>query len=109
MDTHRYERLNNYVMGVIYSPLLLVVAAYEAIEAQKVRSNRRRGEEDDDTVEEWEQMDGEMDFESEGWNKKVQSTKPDVETDIDVMEIRELKNQVSELKEMIKDLASRSG
>src|SRR5882757_8644486 len=56
MDSHRYERLNNYVMGVIYSPLLVITAAYEAHEAHKVRSNRKRGEEDDDTVEEWEQM-----------------------------------------------------
>jgi Ion transport protein len=105
MDTGRYERINNYVMGAIYSPLLVLTAAYEAHEAHKVRSNRKRGEADDDTVEEWEQMEGEIDFESEGWNKKVQSSKPDVEVDIDVVEIRELKSQVEELKEMIKALS----
>ena len=104
MGKDTYERLNNYVMGVIYSPLLVLTAAYEAYEAQKVRDNRKRGEEDDDTVEEWEQMDSEIDFESEGWHKKVQSSKPDVEVDIDVVEIRELKAQVSELQEMIRAL-----
>lgn len=92
-------------MGVIYCPLLVFTAAYEAYEAQKVRVNRSRGEEDDDTVEEWEQMDGEIDFESEGWVKKVQSTKPDVEVDIDVVEIRELKAQVAELTELIKGMS----
>jgi hypothetical protein len=108
MDKHKYERLNNYVMGVIYSPLLIFTAAYEAHEAQKVRSNRKRGEEDDDTIEEWEQLEGEIDFESEGWEKKVQSTKPDVEVDVDVKEIRELKDQVAELKEMIRALSPES-
>ena len=105
MDKDRYERLNNYVMGVIYSPLLLMTAFYESREAVRVKDNRRRGEEDDDTIEEWEQMEGEIDFESEGWDKKVASTKPDVEVDTDVIEIRELKTQVEELKEMVRGLS----
>jgi hypothetical protein len=104
MDKHKYEKLNNYVMGVIYSPLLIFTAAYEAHEAQKVRFNRSRGEADDDTVEEWEEMNDEIDFEGEGWDKKVQSAKPDVEFDVDVVEIRELKVQVAELKELIQAL-----
>ena len=95
-------------MGVIYSPLLVFTAAFEAYQAQKVRSNRSRGEADDDTIEEWEQMDGEIDLESEGWIKKVQSTKPDVEVDIDVVEIRELKAQVAELTELIKGMSQGS-
>ena len=105
MDKNSYERLNNYVMGVIYSPLLLMTAFYESREAVRVKDNRRRGEEDDDTIEEWEQMEGEIDFESEGWDKKVASTKPDVEVDTDVIEIRELKTQVEELKEMVRGLS----
>lgn len=109
LSDHTYERLNHYVMGIIYSPLLLVTAAYEAREAQKVRFNRMRGEEDDDTVEEWEQMEEEQDIGREDWQKKVQSTKPDVEVDIDVVEIRELKEQVKELKEMIQALSKQGG
>ena len=75
MDKDRYEKLNNYVMGAVYAPMLLVTAFYEAREARKVKDNRKRGEEDDDTIEEWEQLEGEVDFEGEGWNKKVEETK----------------------------------
>jgi len=105
MEKSRYERLNNYVMGVVYSPLLIFTAFYEAQEAKTVRSNRMRGEEDDDTVEEWEQLDGEIDFEGEGWNKKVADSKPVVDVETDVLEIRELKNQISELRDMVRALS----
>lgn len=105
MADHTYERLNHYVMGVIYSPLLLVTAFYEAREARKVRSNRKRGEEDDDTIEEWEQLEADLDTDRESWEKKVQSTKPDVEVDIDVVEIRELKKEVQDLKRMIRAMS----
>ncbi|KAI1613078.1 hypothetical protein EDD37DRAFT_648591 [Exophiala viscosa] len=109
MDSARYERLNNYVMGFIYSPLLLITAAVEAREAHSVRDNRKRGEEDDDTIEEWEELQGEVDFESEGWGKKVQSTKPVVEVDADVVEIRELKAQINELRDMIRGMSVEPG
>ncbi|KAJ9605414.1 Calcium channel yvc1 [Cladophialophora chaetospira] len=105
MDDHRYERLNNYVMGVVYAPVLLVTAALEAVDARNVRSNRSRGEEDDDTIEEWEELAGDLNFESEGWDKKVQSTKPIVEVDADVVEIRQLKEQVEELTRLVRALS----
>ena len=56
----RYQRINDYVMGVIYSPLLLVTAAFETRQAHVVKTNRRRGEADDDTHEEWDVLYGEM-------------------------------------------------
>lgn len=105
MDAHKYERLNNFVMGVIYSPLLLITAAFEAREAHSVRDNRKRGEEDDDRVEEWEELDGEIDYTADGWDEKVRKTKPIVEADADVVEIRELKSEVAELKRMIRALS----
>ncbi len=105
MEKRRYQRLNDYVMGIIYSPLLLITAAVEAREARSVRDNRRRGEEDDDTIEEWEELQDELDFESEGWDKKVQSSKPIVDVDADVVEIRELKQQIKELKEMVRGMS----
>ena len=105
MEKRRYQRLNDYVMGIIYSPLLLITAALEAREARSVRDNRRRGEEDDDTIEEWEELQDELDFESEGWDKKVQSSKPIVDVDADVVEIRELKQQIKELKEMVRGMS----
>ncbi|KAL8697547.1 MAG: hypothetical protein Q9224_002257 [Gallowayella concinna] len=101
MPTKRYERLNNYVMGIIYSPLLLITAYLETKQARRVNSNRRRGEEDEDTVEEWEQMNDTLDLEGEGWTKKVEGTKPNVDTDAAVLEIRELREQMEELKKLV--------
>ena len=47
MKKEKYERLNNAVMGVIYSPLLLITAYMEIKEAHLVKRNRRRGEADE--------------------------------------------------------------
>jgi len=99
MPTSRYERLNNYVMGAIYSPLLLLTAFMETRDAHKVKYNRRHGEDDADESQEWEQNGcGELDFEADGWTKKVEGTKPNVETDAAVLEIRALKQEIEELK-----------
>jgi len=100
LPTARYERLNNFVMGVLYFPLLLITAFLETREAYHVKHNRKYGESDEDRVEEWEQMDGEIDLEGEGWAKKVESTRPNVETDAAVLEIREV-------MEMLRNLGAR--
>ncbi|KAL9035678.1 MAG: hypothetical protein Q9214_006471, partial [Letrouitia sp. 1 TL-2023] len=88
LSAPKYERLNNYVMGVIYSPLLFVTAWLETRQAWRVRDNRKRGEEDEDVVEEWEEMSAGqgLDFESEGWTKKVEGSRPNVDTDAAVLE-----------------------
>lgn len=104
LPRHLYAKLNDYVMAVIYSPLLLIAAYFETRSAKNVRSNRRRGEEDDDTVEEWEQMGGEVDFEREGWDKKVRGVKPDVEQDAATIEVKKLRGEVGELRELIERL-----
>lgn len=109
MSTARYERLNNFVMGVIYSPLLLVTAFLETRQARRVRHNRRRGEEDEDTVEEWEQMNDDMNYEADGWAKKVEATRPNVDTDTTVLEIRELKTQMAELKKLVEGKSEVNG
>ncbi len=101
MSTPKYERLNNLVMGVLYSPLLLITAYVETKQAHRVKRNRRRGESDEDETEEWEQLAGECDFEADGWAKKVEGTKPNVETDLVVVEVRELKEQIDALRKMI--------
>jgi hypothetical protein len=107
MPRKMYAKLNDYVMAVVYSPLLLIAAWFEQRSALRVRSNRRRGEEDDDTVEEWEQMAGEVDFEGEGWDKKVEAAKPDIEQDQATVCVMELRAEVKELKEMLKTLLER--
>ena len=55
MRSDLYTRLNNWVMAVIYSPLIMITAWLESRQAGRVRENRARGEPDDDTVEEWEE------------------------------------------------------
>ena len=92
-------------MGFIYAPVLLITAILESVDARTVRTNRSRGEEDDDTVEEWEELADELNFESEGWDKKVQTTKPVVEVDADVVEIRKLKEQVEELQRLVRAMS----
>ena len=107
LPKHRYERLNDIVMSIIYSPLLIVTAFMETRQAHRVSYNRRRGEEDDDVVQEWEQVLNECDFEADGWDKKVQSTKPNVEFDTAVLEIRRVREEVEELKGLIQMLVAR--
>jgi hypothetical protein len=96
-----YAKLNDYVMAVIYSPLLIVAAYFETRSAKAVKSNRRRGEEDDDTMEEWEQMAGTVDFEQEGWAKTVQRVTPDIADDSATLEVRALKAEIKDLKEIL--------
>lgn len=104
MDRASYERLNNYVMAVIYSPLLLVTAFLETREAHHVKFNRTRNEADDDTIEEWEQINDEIDWEQEGWSKKVEDTKPNVDVDTAVVGIQEVRKEVRDLKKMVGEM-----
>ncbi|TQS33366.1 hypothetical protein Golomagni_06295, partial [Golovinomyces magnicellulatus] len=101
MSRKHYEVINDWVMGIIYSPLLLVAAFFETRTAHRIRHNRARGEEDDDVVEEWEQMEEELDFESEGWIKTCDSVKPDVEQDAALVEIKKVKDEIEELKAVV--------
>ncbi|GAP90365.1 putative potassium ion channel Yvc1 [Rosellinia necatrix] len=104
MPKRQYERLNDIVMAIIYSPLLFCAAIFEVRVAKDVRRNRRRGEDDDDTIEEWEQMADDIDFEGEGWAKKVDESKANVEDDIAVLEVRQLRSEVNELKGLLEKL-----
>lgn len=122
MPREKYQRLNDFVMGVLYSPLLLITAGLETRTALIVRRNRGRAARlasrmpdhafdipDDDSVNEWEQMEGEVDFEGEGWAKKVEETSPNVVDDKAVVQIRELRKEVDELKKMIERLSPEPG
>lgn len=109
MDAYHYERLNHYVMGIIYAPLLLITAGFEAREAQSVRDNRKRGEEDDDTVEEWEELNEEADTVSEDWQAQVAKTKPIVDVEADVVEVRQLKEQIEQLSRLVRALSPEAG
>ncbi|CAJ2512489.1 Uu.00g055040.m01.CDS01 [Anthostomella pinea] len=109
MPKKQYERLNDAVMGILYSPLLFFAALYEVKTAKEIRRNRRNGEEDDDTVEEWEQMADQIDFESEGWAKKVAESKPNVVDDPAILEIKKLRGEVDNLKTLLENLGNNLG
>ncbi|CCC05508.1 hypothetical protein SMAC4_09438 [Sordaria macrospora] len=132
MDKKMYERINDWCMATIYSPLLLVSAFIEVRTAQEIRANRARGDGDDDSVEEWEQRMGELDWEADGWAERVEGAKSqmvkmqemeedeeengenggitrgevaDAEVEIGKLreEVRELKGLVGELVGMLKE------
>jgi hypothetical protein len=103
MPKKTYETINDVVMGIIYSPLLLVAAFFEIRKAGQIRRNRARGEEDDDVEEEWEQMANELDFESEGWAKTCEAVKPNVEEEPTIVEVRKLRAEIDALKSMLSE------
>lgn len=105
MRKETYEFTNDCVMGVVYSPLLVVAAFLETRSAWRIRRNRARGEEDDDVVEEWEQLEDELDFDAEGWSKMCASVKPNVEDDAAVIEVKKLREDVEELKTLLAELS----
>jgi cation-transporting ATPase 13A1 len=71
--------------------------------ARDVTSNRKRGEDDDDTIEEWEQLESsELDLEGEGWTKSVESAKSNVDLDQATVEVMQLREELGELKELMK-------
>jgi len=100
MSKDTYEKLNDYVMAVIYSPLLVITAALETRQAHTVKSNRRRGAEEDDVIDEWEQLLDECNFVEDGWKQSVDKSKPNVEQTA-ISECRELRKEVAELKDML--------
>jgi hypothetical protein len=109
LSTKTYARLNDYIMAFIYSPLLLITAALETRAAHRVRSNARRGAEDDDVIEEWEQLECTCDFEADGWAKKVEATRPNVEMDAATKEVIALRGEVKELKMLVEALVKGMG
>lgn len=102
MSKENYSKLNDLVMGVVYSPFLIVIAFLESRAARKVRANRAKGEEDDDETEEWEELQGEVDILGEGWEQKVLASVPDLDTDPVVAEVLKLKSEIDELKALLK-------
>jgi hypothetical protein len=101
-----YEFVNDCVMATLYSPLLFVAAWNERRDARKIRSNRSRGEEDDDRVFEWEQFNEDFDMEGEGWAKTCEIVKPNVEDEPAVIEVRKLRSEVEDLKTMLSQLTN---
>ena len=110
MDKASYEKLNDYVMSIIYSPVLLMTAWIETRAAHRVMHNRRRGGEDEDTVEEWEESLLELEGTEEWskWNSECEMTAPDVAAS-DIALLKDLKKEVAELKKIVLELRSEGG
>jgi len=96
MERRKFQKLNDYVMTVLYSPFMLLIAFLESREACHVSGNRERGEQDDDSVEEWEEMEGD-DILGEGWSEKVEKTVPNIEEDPAILEIKDLRSHLDEV------------
>ncbi|KAI5289119.1 hypothetical protein KEM54_004380 [Ascosphaera aggregata] len=103
MPAHKYERLNHYVMGVIYFPILLVTALVETVRARQITLNRRLGEEDDNVLEEWDEMAEGIAYrnEQDDWAERVEATISKTDSDPCLAQMRELGNQVRELKSIV--------
>jgi hypothetical protein len=54
-------------------------------------------------------MAGECDFERDGWKKTVERVRPNVEEDQATVQVRELRGEVKELKEMLRQLLEKGG
>lgn len=104
LSKRNYERLNDVVMGLLYSPLLVITAAFEVRDATRVTLNRKRGEADDDDTQEWEQMAEESAAavnENDGWSDRVEQSKPDLTADA-LKELQALRKELAELKSDMK-------
>ena len=105
LSREAYAKLNEVVMGVIYSPLLIFAAWVETSRAHQIQWNRRHGEADDDYAQEWEHVATDVDFElDDTWKQQVVESLPDIKLDNCTYELRELKEQVRMLTEMVKGL-----
>lgn len=109
MPKKTYEIINDYVMATLYSPLLVIAAIFETRTAYQIRRNRARGEDDDNVVEEWEQLAEDIDFESEGWAKTCDMARSNVEVEPGVLEVRELRAEVDELKAVLAKISAAVG
>jgi hypothetical protein len=109
LSPSRYAKLNDIIMGVLYSPLLVLTAWIETRQANRIRWNRRHGEEDDDCEQEWEHVAEDVSFDlDDTWKEEVKQTTPDIRVDNCTLEVRQLKEQVAALTELVKRLAEKT-
>jgi len=104
VERELYQKINNIIMGIIYFPILLVTAAIETKQAHTVQINRRKRQNDDDTIEEWEQLDLEFSIDEDGWAKLVEDSKPNLDVTKDVTEVLLLKDEVKKLQHLLEKL-----
>lgn len=110
MSKKHYAKLNDIIMGVIYSPVLVLTAWIETHQAEQIRWNRRHGEEDEEDQQEWELVAEDVDFElDDTWKQEVKQSTPDIKVDNCTLEVKQLRVQVEALTELVKQLSSEKG
>ncbi|KAK9475091.1 uncharacterized protein V1510DRAFT_346603, partial [Dipodascopsis tothii] len=102
MSRATYAHLNDVVMKIIYSPVLVGLAFYEVYMARRVLQNRSRGESDDDHTDEWDDVESEINLEGCGWVEKVMEVAPHASQDPALHETRHLQQQVQDLAALVK-------
>lgn len=102
LSRKHYAKLNDIVMGVIYSPLLVLTAWVETRQAEQIRWNRRHGEDDEGSRQEWEYVADEVNFDlDDAWKVEVQQSTPDITVDSTALQVRHLQEQVAALTEAV--------
>ncbi|KAK9453130.1 hypothetical protein V1511DRAFT_505722 [Dipodascopsis uninucleata] len=104
MEKETYARLNDFIMSIVYAPVLLFIAFYEIYVANRILKNRAQGDSDDDLEQEWEYVEDMTDFSD--WDDIVKTTVPHIEQDPCLWEVHELQKQVAELEKTIRELQS---
>ncbi|KAF7719806.1 Uncharacterized protein PECH_006912 [Penicillium ucsense] len=110
LSTKRYARVNDIVMAILYSPLLIFTAWIETRQAAQIKWNRRHGEEDDDCIQEWEDVANEVNFDlDDSWKEDVKQSTPNIKVDACTLEVRQLQEQVAVLTNLVKKLSEKTG
>jgi hypothetical protein len=110
LSKKHYAKLNDIIMGVIYSPILVLTAWVETHQAEQIRWNRRHGEDDEEDQQEWELVAEDVDFElDDSWKQEVKQSTPDIKVDNCTLEIKQLQVQVEALTELVKQLSREKG
>ncbi|KAJ5760448.1 ATPase P-type K/Mg/Cd/Cu/Zn/Na/Ca/Na/H-transporter [Penicillium odoratum] len=103
LSKKQYAKLNDVVMGLLYSPLLLLTAWVETHQAEQIRWNRRHGEEDEEDQQEWEMVAEDVEYElDDSWKEEVNQSTPDIKVDTCTLEVRQLRMQVEALTDLVK-------
>ena len=103
MDPDRYERLNVYIMGIIYSPLLVYTAYAESKAAKKIKANQFCDQPGDSSCEDWNQVKL-LDSGDDDWAQDGQAGQNPDKDEPMVKEVKSVKEEVEELRDLIKQL-----
>ncbi|KAK9477094.1 hypothetical protein V1514DRAFT_334852 [Lipomyces japonicus] len=106
MKKEYYAKLNDYVMLAVYSPILLLTASYEVYVAKRILRNRAEGEEDDETRQEWEEIEDQIDFETDGWMNQIRAIVPHVGHEPGLWELTEFRKHLCQISNQIQHLQS---